>query len=240
MNDLDRAILRSIASRDVPVGQGAIGLELRSKGFNLSIPTIGRRLQVLEYDGLVAKVGVQGRVLTESGRLALEQLDAEAAFRESGTELLKTLGRGDKQHLLDLLAARQILEAEAAALAATQASERVVRRLEALVKEQAESVTRGEQGVEWDVAFHHEIARASGNPVLCSLVVLLRQHHRYNMAVTTMRTAVGSRLVVDHASILEAIRAKDPVAAREAMIRHISLLAKDLDRYWKRISRTKT
>ncbi|MDP2859100.1 MAG: FCD domain-containing protein [Bacillota bacterium] len=237
MHNLDRAVLHSIASREAPVGQGAIGLELRSQGFTPSVPTIGRRLQVLEYDGLVRKVGVQGRVLTETGRLALEQLDAEAVFRDSGTELLKTLVRGDKQHLQDLLAARFVLEGETAALAARRATPKTMRRLEALLKEQAESIARGEQGVEWDVAFHHEIAQASGNAVLCSLVVLLRKHHRYNLAVTSMRTAVGSRLVVDHAAIVDAIRAKNPEAARTAMTHHISLLAQDLDRYWNLISR---
>jgi DNA-binding FadR family transcriptional regulator len=230
--DLPRAILSVIASRDGSVGQGAIALELRKRGIKKSVATIGRRLQELEFDGLITKVGVQGRTLTAAGGEALKRLQAEAKFRVSGAELLETLTRSDKKHLLDLLAARRALEGTAAALAAERASSKLIAQLGALLEDQAASVGRGELGIEQDVTFHQEIARASGNTVLASLVTLLRKSHRYDLAITSIRAKVGSRLVVDHGAILEAIKNGDAAAARTAMEHHLDTLAEDLERYW--------
>jgi GntR family L-lactate dehydrogenase operon transcriptional regulator len=234
-DDLRAAILRLIGSHEGPIGQGAIGLELRSQGWTLSIPTIGRRLQEMEFEGLIRKVGVQGRILSERGEDALEQYNAESILRASGNALLKSLNRGDRKHLLDLLAARRVLEGEAAALAAQHATPQLIRRLERHLKEQEASIGRLEAGVKEDVIFHNEIARASRNSVLMSIIALLRQHHRYNLVITSIRSAVGGRLVVDHSAIVEAIRAKDPARAREAMDEHLVKLANDLNRYWKRV-----
>jgi DNA-binding FadR family transcriptional regulator len=190
-------------------------------------------LQELEFEGLVTKVGVQGRILTDRGHEILHQLQAEAMLRVQGTDLLKTLSRGDKKHLLDLLHVRGILEGTTAALAAEHATPQTIERLHELLVQQQASIARGDLGVQEDVAYHNEIARAAGNAVLASLVALLRQHHRYNLAITSIRAEVGSRLVVDHGAILEAIRQRDPVAARKAMELHLRTLAEDLNRFWK-------
>jgi DNA-binding GntR family transcriptional regulator len=69
-------------------------------------------------------------------------------------------------------------------------------------------------------------------------VSLLRQHRRYNFLITSMRTVVGTQLVVEHAGILEAIKAHDPQRARAAMDYHIGRLADDISSYWNRWMRT--
>lgn len=230
-DDIRTAIL-SIIAREGPIGQVAIGFELRKHGVERSVPTIGRRLQDLEFEGLVRKAAVPGREITAKGQEVLNQLRAEAMLKVSGTPLLKTLTRGDKKHLLDLLEVRRLLEEKSAALAARRASAETIAKLEELVTAQVASIKRGDLGVREDVKFHLEIARASDNSVLASLVALLRQHHRYNLAVTSIRAQVGSRLVVDHGAILDAIKNKDPVAARMAMRRHLRALADDLNRFW--------
>lgn len=232
IDDMRGAILMVIASSDEPVGQGAIAFELRRKGMETSVPTVGRRLQELEFEGFVEKVGVQGRILTDRGAEAVSQFRAEAMLKASGTALLETLTRGDEEHLLDLLNVRILLEGATAELAAERVSEQTIARLEALLERQATSIRSGELGIAEDVAFHHEIARASGNTVLASLVTHLRQHHRYNLAVTSIRAKVGRRLVVDHGEILDALRDHDPVAARKAMEHHLQTLAEDLKQYW--------
>jgi len=104
--------------------------------------------------------------------------------------------------------------------------------MEELLAEQAATIARGGLGIEQDIAFHLEIAKASENEVLHSLVSLLRTHRRYDLFITSMRKQVGSRLVVDHGAILAGIKARDPVAARLAMERHIRGLRQDLKSYW--------
>ena len=69
--DVNRAILQLIAESEAPIGQSTLGLILRRQGFTISVPTIGRRLQELEFEGLLRKVGVGGRVITTRGRKVL-------------------------------------------------------------------------------------------------------------------------------------------------------------------------
>jgi DNA-binding FadR family transcriptional regulator len=231
---LDRAILQLVAKSGRPVGQGSLSFLLRRQGVSVSAPTIGRRLRDLEFTGMLRRVSVEGRVITERGRRILGRWQAEAHFRTSGQALLDTLRRGDKNHLLDLLAARRVVETEAAALAATHASADAVARMEAALAREVESIRVGGLGAAEDAQFHQEIGRASGNAVLASLISLMRHNQRYNWLVTSMRAVVGGRLAVDHRAILHGIKRRNPRAARQAMERHLRNLERDLDRYWAR------
>ena len=232
--DVNRAILQLIAESEAPIGQSTLGLILRRQGFTISVPTIGRRLQELEFEGLLRKVGVGGRVITTRGRKVLEQWQAEARLRTSSNTLVDTLRRGDKKHILDLLSARRIIERETVALAAKHASSELIRRLGKLLEQQSLSVGAGELGIREDASFHREIARASGNEVLHSLVSLLRSHERYGLIVASMRSVVGTSLVEDHKAVVDAIKARDPQRAMEAMDEHLRKLMDDIDRYWHR------
>jgi DNA-binding FadR family transcriptional regulator len=234
---LDLTILGLIAHDKGPIGQSTLSLRLREQGFNVSTPTVGRRLQVLEFEGLLRKVGVEGRVMTPDGTKVLAHWEAEAQLRSSGEALFETLKRGDKKHILDLLSARRVIESETVALAAEHASPTSIQRLEELVAEQDAIISRGGLGVEQDIAFHLEIARASQNEVLHSLVGLLRNNRRYDLIVTSMRRVVG-RLVVDHRAILSGIKDRDPQVARRAMEQHIGGLMLDLNRYRSRVRRS--
>lgn len=238
MKDLDRAILRLVAEHEGPIGQGNLNLFLRRQGVMLSTPTVGRKLQALQFDGLLRKVGVDGRVITERGLNVLHEWDAEARLRGSGEALLAALQRGDKKHIVDLLTARRVIECETAALAAQHASPKAIRRMEEILERQRAGIVAGGLGIDEDVRFHETIAEVSGNTVLRSLVSILRQHRRYNFLITSMRTVVGTQLVVEHAGILDAIRAHEPQHAREAMDYHLRKLTDDLSTYWSRWMRT--
>jgi DNA-binding FadR family transcriptional regulator len=231
---LARAILQLIVESRGPVGQDALSFLLRQRGVVVSAPTVGRRLRDLEFAGMLRKVSVEGRVVTQRGRQALKQWLADAHFRTSGRALLDALRREDKDHLIDLLAARCVVETEAAGLAATHASPEAILRMESALAREMENIMGGGLGAAEDVAFHQEIGRASGNAVLASLISLMRHNRRYNVIVTSMRAAVGAQLAMDHEAILDGIRRHDPQAARHAMDRHLKNLIRDLDRYWAR------
>jgi DNA-binding FadR family transcriptional regulator len=133
----------------------------------------------------------------------------------------------------ELLDARKLIEGEIAALAAKNgkaddfdALQRSVESMEAHVDDFAtrESVDRD---------FHLRIAQATGNSSL-ELVVQglwnqraelwgrLQQHfHTADLASQTIR---------DHAAIARAIAARDPAAARAAMHRHITRVAREFQR----------
>ncbi|GEM_PF-420187 len=231
---LDREILRLVSESNGPIGQGTLTLLLRQQGVVISTPTIGRKLRDLEFAGALRKVSVEGRIITGHGRHVLKQWQSDAHFRTSGEALLETLKRSDKQHLLALLAARRVVETEAAAMAAVHASRQAVARMEDILAREIERIKDGGLGAAEDAAFHQEIGRASGNAVLASFISLVRHNRRYNVIVTSMRAAVGAQLAMDHKAILDGIRRHNPQAARRAMDRHLRNLIHDLDRYWAR------
>lgn len=228
----DRIVLQLISESGGPIGQGTLSFLLRRQGIAVSAPTVGRKLRDLEFAGALRKVGVDGRVITERGRRVLTQWQSEAHFRTSGETLLATLKRGDKKHILDLLASRRVVETEAAALAAAHASPDAIARMEEILKREMQNIRRGGLGAAEDATLHQEIGRASANAVLASLISLMRHNRRYNIIVTSMRAVVGGRLAVDHQAILNSIKRHNPDAARRAMDRHLRNLVHDLERYW--------
>jgi len=117
---------------------------------------------------------------------------------------------------------RRILEAAAAALAAARIDEDGKHQLRsslALMRE-AQGV---EELVEADVAFHAVIARATGNPVLVSLLASLSTRMmrvRLWHGRTADNALDGTR--EEHRLIYEAIMLGDPELARAAATAHIA------------------
>ena len=235
---LDYQILRTIAERDGPVGSGTLEIELRQRGFILSAPTVGRKLRQLEVEGYLAKVGVQGRALTERGRVHLVELERQVTLQSSSQALHDLVERGGKDEILELLEARRILEREIIRLAVQRASEHDVERLERILHEQEQHVARGELGVAEDVQFHDALAAIGGNRVLRSLLGVLRQHGQHTYIITYIRSRVGGHLAVDHVAILDALRRRDPLRAQQAVDDHLRRLMRDVERYWRQALRS--
>lgn len=235
--DLLFAILTALKDSGKPIGSGALFCFLMEQRFAVSAPTIGRRLQELEQRGLVRKVNVDGRVLTAEGEKYLEELRHDRHLDSSGRKFLKLLKNSSQQEIFDVLEARRLVEGHTAALAAKNASQQLVRRLEELIAGQQRLLNAGQMGIEQDVKFHEAIADASGNKVLAGVVRLLRSHLDVNRAVNVIRGRMGARIAGGHYAIVAAICDRDPEAARRAMDSHISELITDVNRYWKEISR---
>lgn len=233
--ELMHAILSVLSANGKPIGSGTLYYSLRERGLTVSAPTIGRRLQELETQGLLRKASVDGRVLTPEGRQFFERLNEDRHLDNSGREFLSLLKAGSRQEILEVLQTRRIVECETAALAAMKSSPKLARRLTELISKQKRLLDKGELGIEEDVSFHEAIADASGNRVLAGVTRLLRSHLEVNRAVSVIRARLGARVAQRHHDIVKAIRNRDPEAARRAMDRHISELITDVDRYWKQV-----
>lgn len=127
---------------------------------------------------------------------------------------------------LALLEVRSILEAGAAELAALRATAEDHAELAAAAADYRAQTERGETGIDGDLRFHRAIARAAGNPVLTELMNRIQDLMEQGMAYTlgqNLKTPERSQQVAaEHDAIAEAIRGGDPVAARAAMIRHLT------------------
>jgi GntR family transcriptional repressor for pyruvate dehydrogenase complex len=134
---------------------------------------------------------------------------------------LALLIRGRKHLLNDILETRKVIEPNIARLAAARASAADIADLGNLVARQRTKVEAGQPAIEEDTAFHHGLARASGNHVLLLLVEscmdLLRESRRLNLQSPER----ARRSTEGHADLLRAIEARDADGAFEAMTRHL-------------------
>ncbi len=133
----------------------------------------------------------------------------------------------------ELLDARRLVEGEIAALAARQGKTDDFDAIRKCVEQMEQVVDDFAAREAADREFHLRIAKATGNSSLEQVVLglwdqraelwgRLQQHfHTHDLALQTIR---------DHAAIVKAIAARDPDAARSAMHRHISRVAREFQR----------
>jgi GntR family transcriptional repressor for pyruvate dehydrogenase complex len=130
----------------------------------------------------------------------------------------------------ELIEARRLFEGEAAALAATSIDEAELADLErllGLMRDQDEL-----QGEDADKEFHLVIARATGNGAIIATVENLWElRNRSPLARNILGRARGGGLeprIVEHRRVLDALRAHDPAAARNAMRDHLERVIEHL------------
>ena len=154
-------------------------------------------------------------------RLADEELIE--IFPQSGT----FVSRIPVGALPEAILIRKALEDTSARLAAEHADDAGIARLHALIKRQRQMDARGDrEGFhQADEAFHATIAEIAGHPGLWRFVeqakIQIDRYRRLTLPVPgRMRQVLG-----EHAAIVAAIEAHDPMAAAAAMCAHLDELA---------------
>lgn len=129
---------------------------------------------------------------------------------------------------------RRALEGEMAALAAERATRQQVTSLRRALAAIDAAVAEGHDGVAEDLAFHRAVAEATGNPQFKLLLGFLEQYLREGMRITRGNEARSADFMQavrkEHRSIVDAIAAGDPRAARRAAISHLVHGARRLER----------
>jgi DNA-binding FadR family transcriptional regulator len=136
----------------------------------------------------------------------------------------------------ELIAARRLLEAECAALAAKLASPAQIRRMQAALAAMDRDRRRSVMPIENDRRFHLEVADASGNSALVLAVRTLWEQRAGPLFVTLEHhfdtPDLWESAIAEHRAVMSAIEHHDPVAARAAMRRHMDRAAKRFQRSW--------
>lgn len=121
---------------------------------------------------------------------------------------------------------RRVLEGEIAALAAERATRAQVAVIRRALRAIETAVAEGGDGVAEDLAFHHAIGEATGNPQFKLLLGFLEQYLREAMRITrgneARRQDFMEEVQHEHRAIVEAIVAHDATAARQHALRHIA------------------
>jgi DNA-binding FadR family transcriptional regulator len=168
---------------------------------------------------------VQASFLVETrhgiGTFVLPQ-DATPSFRISAHQL------GTLREVIALLEFRISIETEAAALASQRRTAENLEELKNAMAAFAHAIEEGLDAVQADFLFHQEIARSTQNNHFQELMHSLgtgaipRARLETPLPVTPERLTYLRRVHEEHESILNAISAQDPEAARAAMRTHLS------------------
>lgn len=184
--------------------------------FKVSRPTVREAMIALEMKGWVEARHGSGLYVT-SKRPGAERSE-ESLNLDIGA--------------FDLTEARILFEGEAAALAAVSITAEQIAELDRLLAEMAASDSDDPRLLQADKRFHLAIAAATGNAAIISVVDYLWDLRTNspmcaNMFARAKRGGITPR-VEEHRPIVEALRAGDPQAARNAMHLHLRGVVDDL------------
>jgi GntR family transcriptional regulator, transcriptional repressor for pyruvate dehydrogenase complex len=173
------------------------------------------------------------RVTIREAEIALEALGYIEIKTGSGVYVRQRAAAGPDAlpdvSAFELTAARAVIEAEAAALAAANMTEAGILELEALVDAMSDAERNADDdGEDVDRKFHMTIARLSGNPVIEHTVATLWRIRAEGARVREVYAGVCAKdaeaRTDEHAAILNALRRRDPVGSRLAMREHFQRL----------------
>ncbi len=127
---------------------------------------------------------------------------------------------GVRRTLGDLHDLRMLLEPEIAARAALMATPEQLERIREAVERMEELEADPDAYLEYDVDFHNELAAATGNVVLAFVLDSVRELLRVSRRVTNLIDKMPEATRA-HRRIYEALLAREPETARQAMRTHL-------------------
>jgi DNA-binding FadR family transcriptional regulator len=235
---IERIALDTLAGAAGPVGASRLVEELGQHDIALSEATAGRFLRSLDRRGLTRPMGKLGRLLTEEGRSRLKQLEILQRQGEHSALLVGAATPVDVDELIDLLYVRRAVEPEAARHAALRATEEEREAIRAVSNSHLHHVMVGGDHAAAAIDFHRLVAQASHNKMLTAVTSLTVDPS--NDALTRLldfiSVEVGAHFTFahEHRDIIDAIVARNPQAAEEAMRAHVDDLIRVVQEYRQR------
>jgi len=210
--DLARKLIAELASGKFPVGSRLPAERELAQQYAVSRPTVREAVIALEVQGLVeVRIGSGAYVIALPGKRRIAGFDISA---------------------FELTEARLLFEGEAAALAASQVNDEDVAEIERLVSEIARENQDPRGTVKADRAFHLAIAKATRNTAIYETIEKLWALRDTSPEAALLhekaRTANVKPVVEEHTAVLDALKARDPKAARAAMRAHLAAVLDSL------------
>jgi GntR family transcriptional repressor for pyruvate dehydrogenase complex len=147
-------------------------------------------------------------------------------------DFFQTAVRRDPRALLDLLEVRRALEVHIASLAARRAGKGDIADMEMSIDAMRAGGDQPQAFHAADVRFHENLAAASGNRLLVFLIEALAEplaeSRLQSFAGHTSRGGTVEDVIQQHETILNAVRARNPKAAAQAMREHLQQTEADL------------
>jgi len=180
---------------------------------------------------LAEQFGVS-RVTIREAEIALQAMGRITIKTGSGVYVEDSVSVRDGEYptisAFELTEARALFESEAAALAAERMTDENFAELEGLVEVMSTTAGGDQAGEAADHKFHHAIAAASGNTAILHLIESMWRMRDEIDAIKKVYVSICSEDFGargrEHSDILDALRERDPAAARKAMREHFRRL----------------
>lgn len=178
--------------------------------FGVSRTHVREAIKKLEFYGILKTLPQSGTFVAGLEISALEGLMTDAMQVES-------------YDFYSLAESRVILETSIVRLACQRRTEEDLILIEDRIDAYDEKIKQGVQATEEDLSFHRQIAEASKNPVLKSMMLIIApdimtSYRKYKPCSDSSRRSVAS---IEHRLLLEYIRNKDEAAAVNMMEQHL-------------------
>jgi GntR family transcriptional regulator, transcriptional repressor for pyruvate dehydrogenase complex len=217
-DDLAARILKKIRSGAYQPGDRLPAIMEMARSFGVGHPAVREALKKLEMIGVVEIKHGSG-VYVGRGQDVL--LVSNPIFG----------GAVSKKLLIDLIVARIPIEVESAALAASDATDAHLDRMEQLLTEAGQNLDNDAVLSSLNMAFHHEIAVASGNTVLAQLQEVLTNLFQREQRIILGIYGSRKKDHEEHVGIFDALRRRDATLAQERMQAHLEGVREVLHRW---------
>ena len=128
----------------------------------------------------------------------------------------------DESSLIELFEARKIVEIGIAGLAAQRITGEELAELEAGLARSQDTLHHPVDFLRADEQLHKTIIKAARNPIMSRVIDSISRLLLVSRSRTVEIAGVRERTVEDHRAIVAALKRRDPEAAQEAMLQHLS------------------
>ncbi|CAI1972281.1 FadR/GntR family transcriptional regulator [Serratia liquefaciens] len=202
-----------ISNGTFPVGEKLPSENLLAEAFGVSRVPVREALGILEVSGIISS--------RQGGGHRVEQHSLLSKYQPL---VLEIADPGEVEALLEM---REVIEQQAASMAAERHTEQELRAIELALNDFKRcTLDEGLIGHREDYLFHRAIMQASHNPFFVQILDNMHELYLgvlvYSLSKNLGRQAERQRVIDEHQRVFMAIKARDPAAATAAMQNHLS------------------
>ncbi|QIC86712.1 FadR family transcriptional regulator [Serratia liquefaciens] len=202
-----------ISNGTFPVGEKLPSENLLAEAFGVSRVPVREALGILEVSGIISS--------RQGGGHRVEQHSLLSKYQPLVLEI------ADPDEVEALLEMREVIEQQAASMAAERHTEQELRAIELALNDFKRcTLDEGLIGHREDYLFHRAIMQASHNPFFVQILDNMHELYLgvlvYSLSKNLGRQAERQRVIDEHQRVFMAIKARDPAAATAAMQNHLS------------------
>lgn len=202
-----------ISNGTFPVGEKLPSENLLAEAFGVSRVPVREALGILEVSGIISS--------RQGGGHRVEQHSLLSKYQPL---VLEIADPGEVEALLEM---REVIEQQAACMAAERHTEQELRAIELALNDFKRcTLDEGLIGHREDYLFHRAIMQASHNPFFVQILDNMHELYLgvlvYSLSKNLGRQDERQRVIDEHQWVFMAIKARDPAAATAAMQNHLS------------------